>query len=151
MKTPNRTYAGLRYEEKSMDREELIKTVTRITELRSEISRLSSLREELKRLEATLDEKMGTTPPAAQQKTARPESIEDTIARLIDNNPNKEWTANEVAQAAGAKVPTTRAVFSKLRKAGRIYDTARRGYVQSMMGKKQGPALLDNAGPVKVA
>jgi hypothetical protein len=130
-----------------MDREDLIKTVTRITELRSEIARLSGLREELKRLESKLDEEVGTTAPAGSQKTLRPASIEETIARLIANNPEREWTAEQVAQTTGAKIPTTRAVFSKLRKDKRIVDT-RRGYVQAKKPESAEPA---NVAPIKVA
>jgi hypothetical protein len=114
-----------------MTREELIATVSKITELRSEVARLAGLQRELKRLEALVDEITGT--PAAPLHRRGQESIEERAGRYLDDHKERAWSAEEVASALGVKVPTTRAAFSKLRKVGRIIDVAR-GKVQSAQG-----------------
>jgi hypothetical protein len=117
---------------RTMTREELIATVTKITELRTEIARLSGLQKELKQLEASLDTVTGVTPPTASGATRQRStlSIEEKIGQFLDINSQKDWAAEEIAAKVEAKTPTARAALSKLRKAGRIIDT-RRGYVQS--------------------
>lgn len=105
-----------------MTREELIATAKRITDLRAEIARLSDLQKELKRLEASIDTITGV-PPSGKSRSGT--SIEEKVGQFISGNPERDWDAEEVAKALGTKVPTTRAAFSKLRKAGRIEDTKR--------------------------
>lgn len=100
---------------------------SRITELRNEVARLSSLQKELKRLEAQLDEFTGSAPAAQSQRSNL--SIEGQIFELLQTHADQEWAADELAQKVGAKLPTTRAALSKLRRADKIVDT-RRGFVR---------------------
>ena len=136
-----------------MDREELIKTVTRINEIRSEMTRLAGLKEELKRLEAAIDQAMGNAPPVNPSGSGRGGlSVEEAIAQFLEAHPERDWNAEQVAQELQTKLQTTRAVFSKLRKAERVVDT-RRGYVQAAGAKKTGlpEEQGELLGPVKVA
>jgi hypothetical protein len=111
-----------------MTREELIATVSKITDLRAEVAKLSGLQKELRRLEALVDEITGT--PATEPRGRGKDSIESRVDRFLKENNARDWSAEEVAGMLGTKVPTTRAAFSKLRKAGKIADTAR-GRVQA--------------------
>jgi hypothetical protein len=114
-----------------MNRETLIQTVSRISELRAEIGRLSELQKELKRLEALIDGIEGIEAgPRSPSKAPSRGSLAELAAQLLDENPTRDWSAEEVAERLDAKVPSTRAAFSKLRKAERIVDT-RRGRVRS--------------------
>jgi hypothetical protein len=110
-----------------MNREELIKTVTRITEIRARICELSALQKELKQLEALVDGVTGE-PMAPSKRNSM--SIETRVWQLLNANVGREWSAEEVASNLGIKIPTTRAAFSKLRKAGKITDT-KRGHVRA--------------------
>ena len=116
-----------------MTREELIATVSKITELRAEVSRLSGLQKELKRLEAVVDEITGT--PAAPSERGR-DSIEERVGRFLESHPESDWSAEEISSQLSTKIPTTRAAFSKLRKANRIIDT-KRGRVRSTKTAEQ--------------
>jgi biotin operon repressor len=113
-----------------MNREELIATVSRITELRTQIAQLAGLQKELRQLEAQLDSVPGVTGSPAPAKQRQTASIEDKLWQFLESNSGKDWSGEELAQQIGAKVPSVRASLSKLRKAGRITDT-RRGHVQA--------------------
>jgi hypothetical protein len=110
-----------------MNREELIATATKISELREKISQMASLQKELKRLEALIDTVTGE-PPARSRNEGN--SIAERTGRFLESKPDRDWSAEEVAAELGTKVPTTRAAFSKLRSANRIIDT-RRGRVRA--------------------
>lgn len=103
-----------------MDREEIIKTATRISELRGEISRLSGLQKELRRLEAFLDGLAGTTPvPAANR------NINVKVLELLDQEPKADFEALDIAKGLAIQVPTARAALSKLFNAGEIRKVGR--------------------------
>jgi hypothetical protein len=110
-----------------MNREELIKTVTRITDIRAKLSELSALQKELKHLEALLDSVTGEPMVSASRGRA---SIEERVWEFLSANANSDWSADEVAAKLEIKVPTTRAAFSKLRASKRIIDP-KRGRVQA--------------------
>jgi predicted Rossmann fold nucleotide-binding protein DprA/Smf involved in DNA uptake len=126
-----------------MEREELIATVTRITELRAEVARLGALQKELRQLEAMLDSMSGVTPAPVRTRQRSSQSIEDRLGELIESRVDREWTAEELAAEAEVKLPTVRASLSKLRKAGRIKDV-RKGYVKAA---KNGPEDLAEGEP----
>jgi predicted Rossmann fold nucleotide-binding protein DprA/Smf involved in DNA uptake len=113
-----------------MRREELIATVQRITELRAQVAQLATLQKELKRLEALVDSVAGVTSEPTQPRQRDGNSIGDKLEQFLQQNAERDWSAEELAEKVGAKVPTVRASLSKLRKAGRIIDT-HRGYVQA--------------------
>jgi len=113
-----------------MTREDLIATVARITELRSQIANLASLQKELKRLEALIDSVPGVVSGPAPARNRQSVSIAEKIGQFLETRAHMEWSAEELAHQIDAKLPTVRASLSKLRKAGRIIDT-RRGHVQA--------------------
>ncbi len=127
-----------------MTREELIATVQRITELRAQVAQLATLQKELKRLEALVDSVAGVTSDPAQVRQ-RGNSIADKLDQFLQQNAERDWSAEDLAEKVGAKVPTVRASMSKLRKAGRIIDT-HRGYVQA----KPDPSNPQEGHPVAV-
>jgi len=107
-----------------MDREELISKATRVAEIRKELERLDALQQELNALVASLD---AITSGLAKIRTRRKtgESIEDRVYGFLETHPYQDWGAEEIGQQLGIKVPTTRAAFSKLRRSGKVKDTAR--------------------------
>jgi AraC-like DNA-binding protein len=111
-----------------MDREELISKATRIAEIRRELERLSELQQELRTLEASLD---AIASGSAHLRTRRRTgvSIEDRVFGFLQEHPDRDWDAEQIARELDIKVPTTRAAFSKLRGSGKVKDTAR-GRVQ---------------------
>jgi hypothetical protein len=113
-----------------MTREELIATVSRITELRAKIAELAGLQKELRRLEAELDTVTGVTSEAAPARQRQGLSIEEKIWQILEKGADRDWSADELAQQIGAKLLSVRASLSKLRKARKIIDT-RRGHVQA--------------------
>jgi hypothetical protein len=111
-----------------MNREDVIKIATRVTELRAEICKLKGLQEELRTLERQLDELTGA--PPVESRTRGGDSIEDRVNLFLDAHGERDWNAEGVSAALQIKIGSTRAAFSKLRKARRIYDT-RRGHVRA--------------------
>src|ERR1017187_1139773 len=94
----------------SMNREEIISLVTRINELRQEVSRLSGLQKELKVMEAKLD---GIADSPATPTAKDPNSMVERTIGVVEGDRNKEWTAKDVANVLGEKLPSVRAAFSK--------------------------------------
>jgi hypothetical protein len=131
-----------------MNREELIALVKRITELRDEVAKLNGLQKELKRLEAQLDSISGVVPVVVTTKSGV--SIEERVAKFLQDHPFTDWDAETVSAELNTKVPTTRAAFSKLRKAGRIKDT-KRGHVQAKGNEPVEESKSENEKALKVA
>lgn len=129
-------YSGL------MTREDIIAIATRIAELRAEVSRLSGLQKELKKLEAELDTVTGVGPAPVATRHRANQSIEERVGELIESVPEKEWSPEEIAEKLGGlHIPTVRATFSKLRKAGRIVDsTMHRGNVRAAAQSAESPS-----------
>jgi len=92
-----------------MTREEIISLVSRINEIRSEVARLSGLQKELRSLESQLDGIADTPPHAAKDAN----SMVERVIALVETSPEREWTAEEVAETLAAKVPSVRAAVSK--------------------------------------
>ena len=111
-----------------MNREQVIATATRITEIRAELSRMSALQKELRQLETSIDVLTGETTEASASKT-----VEQKVHLFVDLHPDQEWTVELIAEKVGTKVPSTRSAISKLAKNRSVIKVGR-GKYRSTLG-----------------
>jgi len=97
-----------------MTREEIISTAARIAEIRMELSRLSTLQKELRQLEARIDGVADSpTPQTPIRSSATGESLMDKAVRVVDSEPGREWTAEEINEILKANLASVSAALSK--------------------------------------
>jgi hypothetical protein len=114
-----------------MTREEIISTAARIAEIRLGLVKMSALQKELKQLEAQID---GLADAPAPQVITRSRGTGDSLmekaVRVIDSDPGREWTAEDINEVLSASLASVSAALSKA-KTNELLNKCGRGRFRS--------------------
>jgi hypothetical protein len=120
-----------------MTREQIIATATRVAQIRQELQRLSSLQKELKELEARLDGLADEPTPTTTSRSRSSEgNLTDRVTGVVNTEPERRWTADDVNTILGENVQSVRAALSKAHSMGQI-DKPMRGIFCAKGGSGQ--------------
>jgi hypothetical protein len=102
------------YNRFDMTREEIISAAARIAEIRLELSRLSALQKELRQLELRIDGVADSPAPQVPIRSrAKGETLMDKAVRVVDSEPGREWTAEEINEVLRANLASVASALSK--------------------------------------